>query len=165
MLPAGRTLPQCSLNSGPRSSLETDAEVALKVRRFGERGLDGLEKMNYAASLRRDLGCRAERYARNHGLPYCLSYGQPPTVCFERYCDGTRHGNFLPSTYKAILRNPNWRRRLQNVSYGNTYSPVTVETSPYRSLTVRQRIGAVVSSLLTIHEHSYYGLLSMRYCC
>ena len=37
-----------------------------------------------------------------------------PTVCFESYGD-SRHGNFLPATYKAILRNPNWRRRLQKV--------------------------------------------------
>src|SRR5450432_78898 len=71
--------------------------------------------MNYANSLRHELGHHAERYARNHGLPHCLSYGQPSTVCFERYCGGSRHGNFLPSTYKAILRNPNWRRRLQKV--------------------------------------------------
>jgi hypothetical protein len=71
--------------------------------------------MNWAGSLRRELSQRAERYARAHGLPHCLSYGQHSTVCFERYCDDSLHGNFLPSTYKAILRNPNWRHRMQKV--------------------------------------------------
>jgi hypothetical protein len=81
--------------------------------------------MNSAAALRRELSQRAEHYARGHGLPHCLSYGQPPTVCFERYCDDSRHGNFLPSTYKAILRNPNWRRRLRKVhSQGRRSLPV-----------------------------------------
>jgi hypothetical protein len=80
--------------------------------------------MNCAGSLRRELGHRAEQYARAYGLPYCLSYGQPPTVCFERYCNDSRHGNFLPSTHKAILRNLDWRRRLQKVhSQGRTSLP------------------------------------------
>ena len=71
--------------------------------------------MNCAGSLRRELSQRAERYALKHELSHCFSYGPSPTVCFEHYDDNSRHGNFLPSTYKAILRNPNWRRRLQKV--------------------------------------------------
>jgi len=68
--------------------------------------------MNRAGSLRRELSQRAEQHARSHGLPHCLSYGPSPTVCFEPYGD-SRHGNFLPATYRAILRHPNWRLRLQ----------------------------------------------------
>ena len=64
-------------------------------------------RMNCATSLRRDLGHRAQQFARTYALPHCLSYGQAPTVCFERYADASRHGNFLPSTYKAILKNSN----------------------------------------------------------
>jgi hypothetical protein len=48
-------------------------------------------------------------------LPHCLSYGHPSTVCFESYNGDSLHGNFLPATYKAILKNPDWRRRLQKV--------------------------------------------------
>jgi hypothetical protein len=70
--------------------------------------------MNSSQWLRRDLSERAQRYARRHGLPHCLSYGQSSTVCFERY-DDSRHGNFLSATYKAIVKNPGWRRRLQKV--------------------------------------------------
>ena len=70
--------------------------------------------MNCGGLLRRELSDRAQQYARQRGLPYSLSYGQPPTVCFE--CDeGARHGNFMPAVYRAILRKANWRRRLQKV--------------------------------------------------
>jgi hypothetical protein len=103
--------------------VETDEEVALSSD-DSESGPVRQAKLNWAGSLRRVLSQRAEQYARTHGLPHCLSYGQPPTVCFERYCDDSRHGNFLPSTYKAILRNPNWRRRLQKVhSHGRRSLP------------------------------------------
>jgi hypothetical protein len=70
-------------------------------------------RTNWAGSLRRELSHRAEQYAVKHELPR-LSYGRSPTVCFESYGD-SQHGNFLPATYKAILRNPNWRRPLQKV--------------------------------------------------
>jgi hypothetical protein len=72
-------------------------------------------RMNRAGSLRRELSQRAEQYAQTLGLPHCLSYGQVPTVCFEHYDEDSQHGNFLPVTYRAILRNPNWCRRLQKV--------------------------------------------------
>jgi hypothetical protein len=71
--------------------------------------------MSHTAALRRELSDRAQQYAGTHGLPHCLSYGQAQTVCFDRDDKWVRHGNFLLATYKAILRNPNWRRRLQKV--------------------------------------------------
>jgi hypothetical protein len=94
--------------------METDEEMAMSRGDF-ETGLFRQNKTTRASPLRRELSQRAEQYARTHGLPHCLSYGQPSMVCFERYSDDSRHGNFLPSTYKAILRNLNWRRRLQKV--------------------------------------------------
>lgn len=79
--------------------------------------------MHCAGLLRRELSRRAEQYARTCGLPYCLSYGPSPTICFEQHKD-LQHGNFLPATYKAILRNPNWRSRLQKVhSHGRKSLP------------------------------------------
>jgi hypothetical protein len=70
--------------------------------------------MNLGGLLRRELAERAQEWTREHGLPHCLSYGQSPAVCFERDKD-LRHGNFLAVTYRTMLRNPNWRRRLQKV--------------------------------------------------
>jgi hypothetical protein len=60
------------------------------------------------------LNHRAEQFARDNNLPHRLSYAASPSVCFERYGD-SRHGNFLPATYNAILKNPNWRCRLLKV--------------------------------------------------
>ena len=90
--------------------------------------------MNCAEELRRELGYRAEQYAHTHGLPHCLSYGQPPTVCFEPYDEGARHGSFLPSTYKAILRNSNWRHRLQKVHTQSRKSLPRGDHGPRREL-------------------------------
>jgi hypothetical protein len=91
-------------------------------------------RSNYAGQLRRELGDRAEQYARAKGLPHCFSYGQSRTVCFERYDDGLRHGNFMPTTYKAILRNPNWRRRLQKVHSQGRKSLPRPESGIWREL-------------------------------
>ncbi len=71
--------------------------------------------MSFAAGLRRDLAERALKFARAEGLPHCLSYGTAPTVCFTPYADDSRHGNFLPGSYKAIRANPEWSRRLAKV--------------------------------------------------
>jgi hypothetical protein len=71
--------------------------------------------MNFAAALRRDLAIRAQMYAQAESLPHCLSYGEAPIVCFEPYDQGSRHGNFLRQSYKAIGASPDWRKRLAKV--------------------------------------------------
>ncbi|MGB7601713.1 MAG: hypothetical protein WBM24_15500 [Candidatus Sulfotelmatobacter sp.] len=71
--------------------------------------------MNFAADLRRYLAHRAQRYAAAQGLPHSLSYGAVPIPCFAPDEDGWRHGNFLPESYKAILTNPAWKKRLAKV--------------------------------------------------
>lgn len=68
-----------------------------------------------AGWLRRELCERAQQYARTHNLPHSLSYGESPAVCFECYDNDSQHGNFFPATYKAIVKNPNWRRRMRKV--------------------------------------------------
>jgi hypothetical protein len=90
--------------------------------------------MNGASSLRRELCQRAQQYARTYALPHCLSYGEAPTVCFERYEDDSRHGNFLPSTYEAILRNSNWTHRLQKVHAQGRKSLPPIEYNTRREL-------------------------------
>jgi hypothetical protein len=71
--------------------------------------------MNFAADLRRDLADRAQTYAVARGVPHSLSYGALPITCFAPHEDGCRHGNFLPESYKAILTNPVWEKRLAKV--------------------------------------------------
>jgi hypothetical protein len=63
------------------------------------------------SQLRAQLSECGQKYAQAHGLAHQLSYGGVPAVVFES-CDDARHGNFQPASYRAILRNPEWRRRL-----------------------------------------------------
>ena len=63
------------------------------------------------SQLRAQLSECGQKYAQTRGLPHQLSYGGVPAVIFEP-SDSGQHGNFLPASYSAILRNPEWRRRL-----------------------------------------------------
>jgi hypothetical protein len=65
----------------------------------------------YAAALRYELSVRNGAYAKKHKLKHQASYGSQPVICYEP--DGQCHGNFLPPTYRAILANRLWGRRLQ----------------------------------------------------
>jgi hypothetical protein len=67
----------------------------------------------YASSLRRELSARNFHYAQKCGLPHQVSVGKQEIVCYQPSDELVQHGNFLPSTYRAILNNDNWRRRLQ----------------------------------------------------
>jgi hypothetical protein len=71
--------------------------------------------MSSAAALRREISERAQKYAGSVCAPYCLSYSECPSVCFEAYADGTTHGNFLDRSYRSILRHPAWVKRLKKV--------------------------------------------------
>jgi len=74
-----------------------------------------------AAALRYELSMRSHAFAKAHNLKHCLSYGDPPVVCYEP--DGPTHGNFFPATYRAILQNPLWARRLKKVHTGRKSLP------------------------------------------
>lgn len=69
--------------------------------------------MNWVSALRREIGDCARQYAERHNIPYYLSLGQSPTVIFEPYNGNALHGNFLASSYQAILAHPLWKARLQ----------------------------------------------------
>jgi len=80
--------------------------------------------MNFAVPLRRDLAERALKFAQAHSLPHSLSYGEMPVVCFAP--EESRHGNFIGASYKAILANPSWRRRLAKIhAQGKKSLPTT----------------------------------------
>jgi len=71
--------------------------------------------MRFASTLRQELAERALKYAHSRGLQHCLSYGEMPAVFFPRDDDQVHHGNFTRDSYKAIVTNPAWRRRLTKV--------------------------------------------------
>jgi hypothetical protein len=68
--------------------------------------------LSRAILLRRELSERNHAFARKYALPHHPSYGAVPTIAYEPFEDGKRHGNFLDSSYRAILANPEWSRRL-----------------------------------------------------
>jgi hypothetical protein len=109
--------------------------------------------MHFAAFLRRDLAQRAHQYARAQSLPHCLSYGETPMVCFEPCPGNSRHGNFLPASYRAIRSNPAWETRLAKV-----------HTSARRSLPVtgrgrwRELDSCISSDALLMNVFCYPGV-------
>jgi hypothetical protein len=71
--------------------------------------------MSFASNLRRELADRALQFARSENLPYALSYGTMPVACFAPDENESVHGNFIRSSYRAIISNPIWRQRLAKV--------------------------------------------------
>jgi Restriction Endonuclease associating with ARP len=71
--------------------------------------------ISHAALLRQELSSRNAAYARARELPHVCSYGEVPVVVYEPCSGSESHGNFLDASYRAILRNPEWNRRLEKI--------------------------------------------------
>src|ERR671939_476929 len=65
--------------------------------------------MSFSAQLRRELADRNRQFAREHGLVFVESYGEAPVVLYE---PAEKHGNFFDASYRAIIADPAWRKRL-----------------------------------------------------
>jgi hypothetical protein len=66
-----------------------------------------------ASQLRQELNAQNVEYARSRGLSHVSSYGENAVVVYEPR--NRSHGNFLDVSYRAILRNPAWARRLGKI--------------------------------------------------
>jgi hypothetical protein len=69
----------------------------------------------YVSALRQDLIARNSSYASLNLLPHVTSFGELPVVVYQQSECGQHHGNFIAASYRAILRRPEWRKRLQKV--------------------------------------------------
>lgn len=69
----------------------------------------------YATRLRQELCSRNASYAAMHQLPHVTSYGEMPVVIYQASACGTKHGNFIPASYRALGRWPQWKRRFEKV--------------------------------------------------
>jgi len=69
----------------------------------------------HVAALRQELIARNSLYASLNPLPHVTSYGELPVVVYQQSECGRHHGNFIAASYRAILRKPQWRKRLQKV--------------------------------------------------
>jgi len=74
-----------------------------------------IARSNYAALLRQEIAARNSSYAALNHLPHVTSYGELPVVVYQESECGQHHGNFMSASYRAILKRPEWRRRLQKV--------------------------------------------------
>jgi len=88
-------------------------------RNSGEPRMQG-----YAAGLRYELCARNASYAAESQLPHVVSSGQQAVVVYPSSDDRRHHGNFIDASYRAILKRPEWSRRLQKVhSHGDRSLP------------------------------------------
>jgi hypothetical protein len=72
-----------------------------------------------STALRRELSQRNGERAQAYG--HELSYGSIPSVI---YCEESEsHGNFIPRSYRAICRNPEWLKRLAKRYTGERWVP------------------------------------------
>jgi hypothetical protein len=74
-----------------------------------------IPRSHYVSALRQELIARNSAYAALHFLPHVTSYGELPVVVYQQSECGRYHGNFIAASYRAILRRPQWRKRLQKV--------------------------------------------------
>lgn len=72
-------------------------------------------RIHHLSALRQELIARNSCYAAINLLPHVTSYGELPVVVYQQSECGRHHGNFISASYRAILRRPRWRKRLQKV--------------------------------------------------
>jgi|SRR5581483_3266054 len=94
--------------------------------------MSAIHKSTQQAALRECHRRYVDKQNFRHGLDYHESYGEPPTICFLPSDDNSRHGNFAPETYRAILAKPDWRRRLDKIHTAKRSLPRTGR--PWREL-------------------------------
>ena len=66
-------------------------------------------------TLRQDLSARNASYAVLECFPTCHELRGRPVVVYRQSDCGRYHGNFIAASYRAILKRPEWRRRLKKV--------------------------------------------------
>jgi hypothetical protein len=106
-------------------------------------------------ALRRDLSQRNGERARDY--EHELSYGAVPSVIYREQNEG--HGNFIPASYRAVCRHPEWRRRLAKVYTGSKWVPRACER------TRRELDCANSSDALLMNVFCYPGALRRVQLC
>ena len=69
----------------------------------------------FASQLRNELCARNAAFASSNKLEHVSSYGTTPVIVYAPRADGLGHGNFFDRSYAAILKTPEWARRLEKV--------------------------------------------------
>ncbi len=113
----------------------------------------------YVSALRQELIARNGSYAALNRLPHVTSYGELPVVVYQRSDCGQHHGNFIAASYRAILRRPEWRKRLQKVhSQGR-------RSLPAKDGSWRELDSSLSSDALLMNIFCYPGVTRRREVC
>ena len=109
-----------------------------------------------AANLRYELCARNASYAAESQLLHVVSSGQQAVVVYASSDDRRHHGNFIDASYRAILKRPEWRRRLQKVhSHGN-------QSLPKSEWVWRELDSSMSSDALLMNIFCYPGVTKRR---
>jgi hypothetical protein len=113
----------------------------------------------HAGLLRQELCARNECFAAQQKLAHVVSYGEPPVIIYEASACGRKHGNFIPASYRAILRRPGWSKRLLKIhTQGTTAFP--------RGDCFRRELDSSMSSdALLMNIFCYPGVTKRRELC
>src|SRR6266550_3779496 len=115
---------------------------------------DGL--IRNAGLLRRELSSRNTAYASLEPVPHAISYGETPVVVYRQSDCSRYHGNFISASYRAILKRPQWRRRLEKVhSQGN-------HSLPKADCVWRELDSSMSSDALLMNIFCYPGVAKRR---
>lgn len=99
---------------------------------------------------------RNAAYAALHQIPHVTSYGEPPVIVYPPSVCGRKHGNFISSSYRAIMRRPEWRRRLHKVHSTAKHSLPRVEHA------WRELDSSMSSDALLLNVFCYPGVTKRR---
>jgi hypothetical protein len=112
-----------------------------------------------ARLLRRELAARNTAYASLERLSHATSYGETPVLVYRASDCGRYHGNFISPSYRAILKRPQWRRRLEKVhSQGN-------HSLPKADWVWRELDSSMSSDALLMNIFCYPGVTRRREVC
>ena len=115
--------------------------------------------MRNAGLLRRELSAANAAYASREHAPHAISYGETPVVVYRQSDCGRHHGNFISPSYRAILKRPQWRRRLEKVhSQGN-------HSLPKADRVWRELDSSMSSDALLMNIFCYPGVTRRRDLC
>jgi hypothetical protein len=116
-------------------------------------------RYSYATALRCELSIRNRDYARRFGLDCRESHGGTPVVCYMGSEENAEHGNFLPASYRAILKNDRWRKRLAK-PHTSAHQALPREGFPWRELD-----SCNSSDALLMNIFCYPGMLKTNTVC
>jgi hypothetical protein len=106
--------------------------------------------------LRHDLTLRNGSYATLEHLDHVTSQSEVPVIVYRRSECGRYHGNFIAASYRAILKRPEWSRRLQKVhSQGN-------HSLPKADCVWRELDSSMSSDALLMNIFCYPGVTKRR---